>query len=71
MYKFNFKLSSTPIVYCDNICYGYLARNPIIHARTKHIEIDFHFIYGKISFRALTIECAPTKEQIEDVINKA
>ncbi|KAI0494924.1 hypothetical protein KFK09_025070 [Dendrobium nobile] len=31
-------------VYCDNTFAIALARNPVFHARTKHIEIDYHFI---------------------------
>lgn len=32
-----------PLLYCDNVSSTYLASNPVLHARTKHIEVD-HFL---------------------------
>ncbi|GJV31640.1 ribonuclease H-like domain-containing protein [Tanacetum coccineum] len=37
-------LSSATLVYCDNISVVYLSSNPVQHQRTKHIEIDIHFV---------------------------
>ncbi|GKD20434.1 uncharacterized mitochondrial protein-like protein, partial [Tanacetum coccineum] len=40
---------STPVpIFCDNASTIALASNPIHHARTKHIEIDCHFVRNKI-----------------------
>jgi hypothetical protein len=35
------------VIYCDNINSILLANNPVYHARTKHIEVHYHFIREK------------------------
>jgi histone deacetylase 1/2 len=38
-------LANTPILFRDNISTTYLVLNPILHTHTKHIEVDYHFIW--------------------------
>ncbi|GJV08967.1 ribonuclease H-like domain-containing protein [Tanacetum coccineum] len=37
-------LSSATLVYSDNVSVVYLSSSPVQHQRTKHIEIDIHFV---------------------------
>nr|GEX88115.1 ribonuclease H-like domain-containing protein [Tanacetum cinerariifolium] len=37
-------LSAATLVYCENVSATYLSANPVQHQRTKHIEIDIHFV---------------------------
>ncbi|XP_028547978.1 uncharacterized protein LOC110101801, partial [Dendrobium catenatum] len=47
--------TSPTTIHCDNISAIALANNPIFHARTKHIEIDHHFILGHLQQRHISI----------------
>jgi hypothetical protein len=42
-------ISSATIVYCDNVSAVYMTANPVHHRRTKHIEIDIHFVREKVA----------------------
>nr|GEV25062.1 ribonuclease H-like domain-containing protein [Tanacetum cinerariifolium] len=44
-------LSSATIVYYDNVSVVYLSSNPVQHQRTKHIEIDIHFVWNLVATR--------------------
>jgi histone deacetylase 1/2 len=44
------------ILWCDNIGATYFSANPIFHARTKHIEVDYHFVRERMSQKRLLIK---------------
>jgi hypothetical protein len=58
------------IVYYDNISVVYLSTNPVQHQRTKHIEIDLHFVHDKVAAGAIRVLHVPTTAQYEDVFTK-
>ncbi|RVW13866.1 Retrovirus-related Pol polyprotein from transposon RE1 [Vitis vinifera] len=49
--KLHISLPTAPTIWCDNSGALALASNPVFHARTKHIEVDFHFIREKVANR--------------------
>ncbi|GAA0184229.1 transmembrane signal receptor [Lithospermum erythrorhizon] len=56
--------------FCDNIAATYLAQNPVLHSRTKHICIDYHFVREKVALGDLTVSHVHTHLQPADVLPK-
>lgn len=69
--EFKFQIPQRPITWCDNISASVLASNPVYHARTKHIEIDIHFVRDKVMKKELEIRYIPTSDQIPECLNKS
>ncbi len=62
----------TPVViYCDNISSILLANNPVYHAKTKHIEVHYHFIREKVIVKEIDLIHVSTKDQVVDIFTKA
>ena len=57
-------------LWCDNLGATYLSANPVFHARTKHIEIDFHFIRERVAQKLFEIRFIPTGDQVADGFTK-
>ncbi|GKC32723.1 ribonuclease H-like domain-containing protein [Tanacetum coccineum] len=47
--ELHFSLSTATLVYCDNVNDIYMSVNPVQHQRTKHIEIDIHFVRDMVT----------------------
>ncbi|RVW32897.1 Retrovirus-related Pol polyprotein from transposon RE2 [Vitis vinifera] len=59
-----------PNIWCNNIGAIALASNPVFHARTKHVEIDYHFIREKVCNHDIKVQHVSTVDQIADLFIK-
>ncbi|RVW74629.1 Retrovirus-related Pol polyprotein from transposon RE1 [Vitis vinifera] len=57
-------------LYCDNKSAINIAHNPIQHDRTKHIEIDRHFIKEKLEEGVVCMSYVPSEHQLADILTK-
>ncbi|GAU43462.1 hypothetical protein TSUD_141000 [Trifolium subterraneum] len=58
------------MVYCDNVSAIYLSGNPVQHQRTKHIEMDIHFVREKVARGQARVLHVPSRYQIADIFTK-
>ncbi|GJU24330.1 putative RNA-directed DNA polymerase [Tanacetum coccineum] len=70
LHELGIRSSSTPILWCDNLDATYLSANPIFRARTKHVEIDYHFVREKVAQGDLRVQHISTHDQIADIFTK-
>lgn len=59
-----------PVLYCDNQSAVSLTHNPVLHARTKHMELDVHFLREKVVDHALSVELVPAAYQTANILTK-
>ncbi|GKB33758.1 NBS-containing resistance-like protein [Tanacetum coccineum] len=63
-------LTTATLVYCDNVSAVYLTTNPVQHQRTKHIEIDIHFVRDYVASGQVRVLHIPSRFQYADIFTK-
>ncbi|XP_019157171.1 PREDICTED: uncharacterized protein LOC109153762 [Ipomoea nil] len=57
-------------LWCDNLGATYLCANPVFHALTKHVEIDYHFVRDKVASGDFLVNYISTIDQLADIFTK-
>ena len=65
-----FSPSSVTTIWCHSLGATYLSANPVFHARTKHVEVDYHFVCDRVAKKEIQIRFIPFKDQLANVLTK-
>ena len=64
-------LAAATVVFCDNVSTVYMTSNPVQHRRTKHIEIDIHFVREKVSLGQVRVLHVPFTHQYANIMTNS
>jgi hypothetical protein len=64
------KQQGCTIIYCDNSSSIKLSKNPVMHARCKHIDVRFHFLRNLTKDGVIELVHCKTDEQLADLFTK-
>ncbi|KAL5583327.1 hypothetical protein UlMin_015769 [Ulmus minor] len=64
------ELKQAPTLWCDNTSTISLSANPVLHSRTKHVELDLYFVREKVISKQLDVQHVPSIDQVADILTK-
>ena len=70
-FEFGFEQQQPTPLWCDNQSAIKVAKDPVLHQRSKHIEPHMHFIINLVHDRVLEVLYCPTDDQVADIFTKS
>ena len=64
------EITKPMIIYCDKTSAINISKNPMMHAKTKHIAIKYHYVRELVEDKLVKMEYINSKEQIVDIFTK-
>ena len=64
------EITESVILYCDNTSAINISKNPVMHAKIKHIAIKYHYVRELVEDKEVKMEYINTKEQTIDIFTK-
>ena len=71
LHDIGIQLCEPPQLLCDNLSALHMTVNPVFHAHSKHIELDYHFVREKVASGVLITHFLPSSLQVADIFTKA
>lgn len=66
-----FKQREPTTIFEDNSACIQMSKNPVLHSRTKHIDLHYHFVRERTESAEVKLEWVPTDEMVADMMTKA
>ncbi|KAB2623459.1 hypothetical protein D8674_039277 [Pyrus ussuriensis x Pyrus communis] len=57
-------------IYCDNVSAIKLSRNPVMHGRSKHIDVRYHFLRDLCKDGVIELQFCKSEDQVADLMTK-
>jgi histone deacetylase 1/2 len=70
LHELHVPIAKATVIYCDNVSAVYMSENPVHHRRTKHVELDIHFVREKVALGQFKVLHIPTRQQFADIMTK-
>jgi hypothetical protein len=58
------------LLYCDSQSTLYIARNPTFHLRTKHIDVEYHFVHEVVEDESVDFQKVHRKKKLSRCFNQ-